>query len=139
MLYKGKMKKIIVLFNSLIFFACGEKESINETQPQKDIIIGRWEEVLDQASVYNQITWTFTTEGEMQLDFDDDLTAYGEWTKLNNSSNIYSFSFQQYPDATKRTFFLALTFTENNTRVSIIDDRSTFHWVNNRLLNKLEK
>lgn len=133
------MKKIIALFIGLTFFACGGKESINEAPPQKDIIIGRWEEALDQASLYDQITWTFTPEGGMQLDFDDDFTAYGEWTNLNSPANSYSFSFQQYPDATKRTFFLALTFTENNTAVSIIDDGSTFHWVSNRSLNKLEE
>jgi hypothetical protein len=132
------MKKIIVLLIGLTFFACGGKESINEIQPQTDIIIGRWEETLDQASIYDEITWIFTAEGEMQLDFDDDFTAYGEWTNLNSPANTYSFSFQQYPDAAKRTFFLALRFTGNNTAVNIYDDGSTFHWVSNRSLNKIE-
>lgn len=133
------MKKIIALSISLSFFACGGKEIINELSPKKDIIIGRWEEALDQASLYDQITWTFTAEGKMHLDFDDNFTANGEWTNLNGPANNYSFSFQQYPDAAKRTFFLALTFTENNTAVSITDDGSTFHWVTNRSLNKLEE
>ena len=133
------MKKIISLFIGLILFACGGKENINETTLQTDIIIGRWEEALDQGDLYNQISWTFTAEGEMQLEFDDDFTAYGEWTNLNSSANSYSFTFQQYPDATKRTFFLALTFTENNTAVSIADDGSTFHWVRNRSLYKIEE
>ena len=133
------MKKIITLLIGLTFFACGGKENINEAPPQTDIIIGRWEESLDQASLYDEITWTFTADGEMQLDFDDDFTAYGEWTNLNKTANTYSFSFQQYPDAAKRTFFLALTFTESNTAVSITDDGSTFHWVGNRSLNKLEE
>ena len=133
------MKKIIVLLIGLTFFACCGKESINEIQPQTDIIIGRWEEILDQASIYDEITWIFTAEGEMQLYFDDDFTAYGEWTNLNSPANTYSFSFQQYPDAAKRTFFLALRFTENNTAVNISDDGSTFHWVSNRSLNKIEE
>ena len=133
------MKKIISLFIGFIFLACGGKENINETTPQTDIIIGRWEEALDQGDLYNQISWTFTAEGEMQLEFDDNFTAYGEWTNLNSSANSYSFTFQQYPDATKRTFFLALTFTENNTAVSIADDGSTFHWVRNRSLYKIEE
>ena len=71
----------------------------------------------------------------MQLNFDDDFTAYGRWSNLNQTANTYSFSFQQYPDAAKRTFFLALTFTQNNTAVNnITDDGSTFHWVSNRSL-----
>lgn len=131
------MKKIIILFYGLIFFACGGEESINTTPPSTDLITGRWEEVLDQGSLYNQITWTFTAEGEMQLDFDGDFIAYGEWSKVSSPANTYSFSFQQYPDAAKRTFFLGLSFSANNTAVSIIDDSSTFHWVTNRSLNKL--
>lgn len=133
------MKKIIPLLIGLTVFACGGKENIDQASSRTDIIIGRWLETLDQASLYDEITWTFTAEGEMQLDFDDDFTAYGEWSNLNQTANTYSFSFQQYPDATKRTFFLALTFTQNNTAVNITDDGSTFHWVSNRSLNKIEE
>ena len=131
------MKKIILLYLSLIFLACSQEENNNALTPNTDIIIGRWEEVLNQGSLYEQITWTFSSSGEMQLEFEDDFTAFGEWSKVNSTANTYSFSFQQYPDAAKRTFFLVLTFSSNNTAVSITDDSSTFHWVGNRLLNKI--
>ena len=132
------MKKVITLCIGLAFLACSGEKMIDEAPPRTDVIVGRWEEVLDQGSLYDQITWTFTAAGEMQLDFDDDYTAYGEWTNLNTPENSYSLSFQQYPDATKRTFFVALDFNTNKTTVNITDDASTFHWVSNRALIKLE-
>lgn len=133
------MKKTLPLLISFILFYCTDSEENNsENQIRTDLIIGRWQEILDQASLYNTITWTFLANGEMQLDFDEEFIADGQWSKLPNSANGYSFTFQQYPDATQRTFFLELNFTSNNSAVNITDDSSTFHWVRNRVLNKLE-
>jgi len=71
------MKKIILLYLSLISLGCSQEENNNALSLNTDIIIGRWEEVLDQGSLYEQITWTFSDSGEMQLEFEDDFTAFG--------------------------------------------------------------
>ena len=133
------MLKKLALLLSLIFIACSsDKDNMpNETNTITDALIGRWEEALDQGSIYNRIIWTFSADGEMRLDFDDNDSAIGQWSALS-SANRYSFSFQQYPDAAKRVFSLSLDFSSNKGKVTISDDGSTSHWVRNRVLNRME-
>lgn len=136
------MKKRITFLIGLIVLACGkgEGEPMTENTDRPDPIVGRWEEVLDQSSPYDRVIWTFSSTGDLQLDFDETRLLGGRWSAVTNSTaENYSLNFQQYPDATKRVFFLQCDFSANATLLHINGASTINHWVSNRNLVKIEE
>ena len=134
------MRRHYILLVGLILLICGcdGDDYANDPLIIIDPIVGVWEEVLDDSSQYDNIVWTFTADGLMTLNFDDNNLASGEWSKLNSPPDSYSLFFQQYPDAAKRVFFLTLNFSSDYDSLSIMGESTTFHWVRNRALVKIE-
>lgn len=113
---------------------------MTENSDRPDPIVGRWEEVLDQSSPYDRVIWTFSRTGDLQLDFDETRLLGGRWSTVTNSTaENYSLNFQQYPDATKRVFFLQCDFSANATLLYINGASTINHWVSNRNLVKIEE
>ena len=75
------MKRHYILLVGLILLTCGcdDDDYANEPLITIDPIVGLWEEVLDDSSQYDSIVWTFTADGLMTLNFDDNNLASGEW------------------------------------------------------------
>ena len=75
------MKRHYDLLVGLILLTCGcdGDDYANEPLITIDPIVGVWEEVLDDSSQYDSIVWTFTADGLMTLNFDDNNLASGEW------------------------------------------------------------
>ncbi|MGB1448781.1 MAG: hypothetical protein ACPG8F_02990 [Flavobacteriaceae bacterium] len=135
------MKTIAIPLICLFLTACSNANEDREieTVERTDPIIGQWAEVLDQGSPYDQVIWTFSSNGMLELDFDGTRLNDGRWSAVSNgASSRYSMDFQQYPDAAKRPFFLNVRFSSENTVLTIEGESTLNHWVGNRQMVRQE-
>ena len=135
------MKRIAIPLICLFLTACSSEreEAEIETVERTDPVIGQWEEVLNQGSPYDQVIWTFSSDGTLELDFDETHLNDGRWSAVSNgASSRYSMDFQQYPDAAKRSFFLSGRFSSENTVLTIEGESTLNHWVGNRQMIRQE-